>query len=142
MTAADNHFVPAIARSSGQAVGVAALACLAAYWLTPPASPPASPAVAVAPRPVPPRPAPASATIADDSAGLAATVVPDATQTERLAALSAAIAGYPVIKRMVDSAMSDGRMDDQEHGAITNRLDRIKRNQAERNKRRFRNRRR
>ncbi len=70
-----------------------------------------------------------------------ASLADPAVQAERLALLAGAVKGYPVIRRMVDHAMADGRLDEAEYRSIDERLARIKHNQTERNRRRARNRR-
>lgn len=71
-----------------------------------------------------------------------ASLADPAVQGERLALLASAVKGYPVIRRMVDHSMADGRLDEAEYRSIDERLARIKHNQTERNRRRARNRRR
>lgn len=107
-----------------------------------------TPTRAALPAPVPLSPSQAALVATEPGAiAPAPAVAPEAPtadtvlQTERLASLGGAVKGYPVIRRMVDHAMTDGRLDEAEYHSIDRRLARIKRNQAERNRRRARNRR-
>ena len=126
--------------SSVLAVAIAIAASVLAYGLpllkpTPQLAPPAQAvqmnraAAKAAPRP--PAPLETESTVIE----AVTTAAPSASQPveasdERLKALSGAIAGYPVIKRMVDRAMADGRLADGEHDRIKARVRKIKHNQA------------
>lgn len=57
-------------------------------------------------------------------------------QEERLASFERAVKGYPVIRRMVERAMEDDRLQETEYQAIDARWSRIKRNESKRIRRR------
>jgi uncharacterized membrane protein YebE (DUF533 family) len=140
------------ALSSVLAVAIAVATSALAYGVAPPkpAALLAPPAQSAQISEVPAKPAPQPQVPLETVPSVLAAQTPAAptasqpveVSDERLIALSGAIAGYPVIKRMVDRAMVDGRLDDGEHDRIKARVRKIKQNQAVRNWRRSHRRRR